>query len=1447
MVEFETWSLLQMLLQLLVKLTVLLGIAVVVRSLCFGASASLRHSVLATSLLALPLLLIWECCGPRWQLTGPPWLSRDIEVSQMTDETLENRGWRSDSISLGQSGFNRREPDNGIPEIASLDLVDQISDSASVPPAAIPLTSVDSDSLQRQTDRGEISLENFDDVDKTPNVHVVQQTRLTPDDTRQSTVVKPSSASIVSADEASLGGSAPSTESMIPALLCGVWFFGSLVMAGRLAYGWWLIRRTINGAVPASDTQLKQLRQLVPALQNTSVNVVITAHRQQMPMCGGLFKQTMVLPRDFHTWEADQKRSVVSHELAHLMRNDPWINLFSRMQTVVLWFHPLQHWFMRCLQIDREIACDDWVIGQGMTPSSYARALLNVSTGYRSDPMTLVFHAISSKETSLEYRVKHVLNEKKKRLPIGVFWRLSIACIGLLLMSAVAAMFFTSSVAELSAAGGEQAAVVEPRTEGVTETKGEILPAIAPVGDAVSRSKHPQLLAVNLGNWLMLEPWLLDLDGARFKDQHSILSTLNSRFGEDQAEVLMDVYRRNWITLADLEATKKLGFNAVRLPFDFGLLESADQPQTLRPDAFEWLDHAVDLCQQSGLMVILDLHGAPGGQSLDGPSGNSAENDLWTDELAQARTIWLWQQIAKRYADSQTVAAYDIVNEPYGDFSQDLRKTMLDLFDRIYQAIRKVDPETLIYAPATLDGFAFYGNPEDRGWVNVGFTHHAYPGLFDGRPAAVRSHEMFIKHWVEPVDRKINDLNVPFLLGEYNVVFDDAGGAPLTAWYASEYGRRGWSTAIWTLKRALRQPDTDKNSWALLTNDQPYQVDLANDSYDVLTEKFESLSRLNWHAENKFLDAFSNRNQQWEWPEQNQWLAKEIGTDVSGSSILRGENWIVTGAGRDIFGTEDRFHFQCQAIEGNFVANGRVLWIDETSPWAKSGWMIREDDSIDAAHLFIHATPDGKVVVAGRDRKSDESWQKTVSAGTLPVVLQMARKGSNVILKWTDASGRQGSWTHTPDFLTADRTPLFGLAVCSLSPGITTSAGWDSYSFRRSGAILQSNAHDDTSFVVAVAGPQDGSGGNRETDSDGENAQSDSGRWVDVAIANPSFETADQSDDMAKNWNRWGQWINRETQWEPVNDGRSIIGYHHFRIQGDSSSGLWQDISVQPGQRLRFQIAANADLGSNAAAESVELRIEDVSADGESNELAQKKYDVSQLSTGSDWSTLEVIGEATGDRVRLVIEITPSKDDQGSRDGSVKLDSATLAFESGDNKAMNPKKTTNDESLLVNASFEDVGTDGQLAGWSGWGQFLNRQDQWTPVKDGKAILAYEHYQTSGGDSSGVWQDIDVKPGEKLKFSVFANVDFGKGGTKPPSMVEIKIESPSDGGSMVTLAKKTIEAKDLSSGDRWSLLSIEAVALKNNARLLIIAHPSNEEGTRDGALKFDSATAEVVHQ
>ena len=210
------------------------------------------------------------------------------------------------------------------------------------------------------------------------------------------------------------------------------------------------------------------------------------------------------------------------------------------------------------------------------------------------------------------------------------------------------------------------------------------------------------LRGCNLGNWLMIEPWMLG-GTVSAKDQGEITDILKQRFGDVRGYELMETYRASYITSRDLEIVKGFGFNVVRLPFDYRLMQDERPPFAMRDDAFRWIDRALEMAEQAGLYVILDMHGVPAGQSNQHHTGRENQTpEIWDDPAAQQRFVELWIALARRYKDRDVIAAYDVVNEPYADYKTDITPVLRPLMFKVFEAIRATGDQHVILFPNAL-------------------------------------------------------------------------------------------------------------------------------------------------------------------------------------------------------------------------------------------------------------------------------------------------------------------------------------------------------------------------------------------------------------------------------------------------------------------------------------------------------------------------------------------------------------------------------------------------------------------------------------------------------------------------------------------------------------------------------------------------------------------------
>jgi endoglucanase len=371
--------------------------------------------------------------------------------------------------------------------------------------------------------------------------------------------------------------------------------------------------------------------------------------------------------------------------------------------------------------------------------------------------------------------------------------------------------------------------------------------------------KQVLLKGTNLGNWLVQEFWMMGQGSNGVTDQCTLEAKLTERFGYEEKERLIKLFRDSWMTERDWDQLKVFGFNVVRLPILWSVIEDEKKPRTLRADAWKYLDWSIAEARKRGMYVILDLHGAPGGQTPNDHTGCAGQNRYWTDANAQERTRWLWQQIAARYKDEPVVAAYDPLNEPWGSTAD----AMVARVEELYKTIRAIDPRHIVMLPSHYGSIDAYGDPKAKGFTNVAFELHPYPGLFGDSPND--THYVVHRDWllcgqtgatgVCAVNKQVSDLKIPLLMGEFQPwqgAGVELGGQIGRATY-DKYASYGWASTSWSYKVVSAAGGTGNGTWGTVTN----AVDPGQDSGVGLVAKASTWDCAGWNS--SFADACARK------------------------------------------------------------------------------------------------------------------------------------------------------------------------------------------------------------------------------------------------------------------------------------------------------------------------------------------------------------------------------------------------------------------------------------------------------------------------------------------------------------------------------------------------------------------------------------------------------------
>jgi len=305
--------------------------------------------------------------------------------------------------------------------------------------------------------------------------------------------------------------------------------------------------------------------------------------------------------------------------------------------------------------------------------------------------------------------------------------------------------------------------------------------------------------ARELAVWFDGQPWIFE--------ERTLWLYFIRRFGWAGMERLRTAFQENFITELDVERAAQIGFNLIRVPVWYEALETdyAGEANRFKPEGWARLDRVVNWARRHGVYVMIDLHGAPGGQSGYWHMGLPDGGDLWDRPECIAKTARLWAAVADYFKDEPHVAVLDLLNEPNTVPSQE---KYIEVFDAIYREIRRYDDRHII---GLSDGFApaeRVAAPQDMGWEEdcCILQGHYYPGYAFVPTRSAEEYRDSIEADLLNYSRRFGvgeRFRMPLFAGEFNAAVGGEG----EAWTAEGmrlalemFNRRGIHGAPWTWK-----------------------------------------------------------------------------------------------------------------------------------------------------------------------------------------------------------------------------------------------------------------------------------------------------------------------------------------------------------------------------------------------------------------------------------------------------------------------------------------------------------------------------------------------------------------------------------------------------------------------------------------------------------------------
>ncbi len=159
------------------------------------------------------------------------------------------------------------------------------------------------------------------------------------------------------------------------------------------------------------------------------------------------------------------------------------------------------------------------------------------------------------------------------------------------------------------------------------------------------------------------------------------------------------------------------------------------------------------------------------------------------------------------------------------------------------------------------------------------------------------------------------------------------------------------------------------------------------------------------------------------------WNQSDVGSvGIAGNATFANGTFSLEGSGADIWGRSDEFFFVYQQLSGDAEIIGRVISVEQTSSYAKSGIMIRDSLAANAAHAFVLVHPSQGVAMHYRSYNGDYT-RDVGTTGTAPEWVRLVRQG-NTITAYNSNDGANWNFISSKT-VTMGSDIYVGLVACS--------------------------------------------------------------------------------------------------------------------------------------------------------------------------------------------------------------------------------------------------------------------------------------------------------------------------------------------------------------------------------------------------------------------------------
>jgi len=229
-------------------------------------------------------------------------------------------------------------------------------------------------------------------------------------------------------------------------LAVGLWLLGLLIFSVRLTGGIWQLHKFRMRGISEPDTDWQQkFDALKDKLGIPEAVRLLRSNLAETPIVLGWLKPIILVPTGlFLQIDPRELEMILAHELIHVRRYDPLVNLLQSGAEVLFFHHPLIWWMSTQIRKEREFAADARVLEIfSNSRVSYANALANLEEIRLLTNQQMPSLATAANGGNLMQRIQKILQKNTGRQNSNSAW--SAALVILLIPAVLTGIFSVNS------------------------------------------------------------------------------------------------------------------------------------------------------------------------------------------------------------------------------------------------------------------------------------------------------------------------------------------------------------------------------------------------------------------------------------------------------------------------------------------------------------------------------------------------------------------------------------------------------------------------------------------------------------------------------------------------------------------------------------------------------------------------------------------------------------------------------------------------------------------------------------------------------------------------------------------------------------------------------------------------------------------------------------------